>query len=71
VSARAAFDANDDVAAAIAARAAEHDLIVVGTRGLGARGGEGIGSIAAALLRQVSVPLLLVPPAVWRTYARE
>jgi nucleotide-binding universal stress UspA family protein len=71
VSVRPDSTVSDDVAATIAARAAGHDLVVLGTRGLGAASAEGIGSIAAALLRRASLPLLLVPPAVWRAYAPE
>lgn len=72
VTPRARFAAGDDVAATIAAHADGHDMIVLGTRGLSAtRTDAGIGSTAAALLKQTHTPLLLVPPAVWRHYVED
>lgn len=67
VSVRSATAVSDDVADAIAERAAGQDLVVLGTRGLSAVG-SGLGSVAAALLQRVRTPLLLVPPAVWQAY---
>jgi nucleotide-binding universal stress UspA family protein len=57
-----------DVAAAIAKFAGEHqsDLVVLGTRGLGADAVRRIGSVSEQVMRQLGVPILLVPPAVWR-----
>jgi len=57
-----------DLAASVGA-----DLIVLGTRGLSpAAGGRGsLGSVSAAVLGAVKAPVLLVPPAVWRNYARD
>lgn len=47
------------------------DLLVAGTRGLGARRDGTLGSVSAQLLSRVSAPVLLVPPAVWQTYAKD
>jgi nucleotide-binding universal stress UspA family protein len=60
--------ANTDAAGAIAARAHdEHaDLVVLGTRGLGLDGAGRLGSVAADVSRRMDVPVLLVPPAVWK-----
>jgi len=57
----------DDVAASIAAYAGDHqaDLIVMGTRGLGADAERRLGSVSERVMKQVNVPILLVPPAVW------
>ena len=33
--------------------------------------GRALGSVSAGVLGQVETPLLLVPPAVWRKYAKE
>jgi len=46
-------------------------LVVVGTRALGRPTHPALGSVASALARQLSAPVLLVPPAVWRAYARD
>lgn len=56
-----------DIATAIDERAREReaDLVVIGTRGLGASRAA-VGSVAAELLRRTRVPLLLVPPSVWK-----
>lgn len=47
------------------------DLIVMGTRGLGSATDPGLGSVATAVTRRLEQPVLLVPPAVWRDYARD
>jgi len=51
----------------IAEYAVEHhsDLVVLGTRGVGADSTRRLGSVSAGVSRQLSVPILLVPPAVW------
>lgn len=49
---------------AIASHAA--DLTVVGTRGAGTADAPRLGSVSQAVLRRTKVPVLLVPPAVWR-----
>ena len=60
-----------DPATAIAGAAAERraDLIVVGTRGLGQDRTGRLGSVSSSLVRNANVPVLLVPPAVWMSYA--
>jgi nucleotide-binding universal stress UspA family protein len=60
-----------DPATVIAAYAAEQpvDLIVMGTRGLGIDTTGRLGSVAGDVASRVDTPLLLVPPAVWQTYA--
>lgn len=60
---------NRDIPQAIADYAREHqsDLIVLGTRGLGSDAVGRLGSVALGVMRRLDVPLLLVPPAVWRT----
>ena len=61
----------NDVGAAIADVAHENgcDLLVLGTRGLGLDDVGRLGSVSLAVARRVEAPILLVPPAVWRTYA--
>lgn len=61
----------DDPAAAIDAFARERgaDLVVMGTRGRGSSTAP-VGSVTSALLRNTRVPLLLVPPSIWKEYAR-
>ena len=61
--------ADNDVPRAIAEYAREHhaDLVVLGTRGLGLDGVGRIGSVSLAVARQLDVPVLLVPPAVWNS----
>jgi len=60
--------ASADVGGAIAdrAHADDVDLIVMGTRGLGLDGAGRLGSVSANVSRRVDMPVLLVPPAVWR-----
>lgn len=59
--------AGDDVATTIAKYADEHqsDLVVLGTRGLGADPVRRIGSVSEQLMRRAGVAILLVPPAIW------
>jgi nucleotide-binding universal stress UspA family protein len=65
----------NDTAQMIADAASEHraGLIVLGTRGLGldrvGRGRGGLGSVSASVVRLSATPVLLVPPAVWMSYA--
>jgi nucleotide-binding universal stress UspA family protein len=47
------------------------ELVVLGTRGLSGESNSELGSISAAVTRQLDVPVLLVPPAVWRDYAQD
>ncbi|HST06714.1 MAG TPA: universal stress protein [Gemmatimonadaceae bacterium] len=58
---------SSDVESAIARYAQEHqsDLVVIGTRGLGADARRRLGSVSEGVSRRVAVPVLLVPPAVW------
>ena len=54
------------------ARDSAADLVVLGTRGLGLTETSGLGSVSAAIVASLSLPILLVPPAVWRVHgARE
>ena len=63
----------NDVPATIADYATEHasDLVVLGTRGLGLDDVGRLGSVSLEVARQVTMPILLAPPAVWRAYATE
>jgi nucleotide-binding universal stress UspA family protein len=58
-----------DVPSVIAEYSREHhaDLVVLGTRGLGSDPVGRLGSISLGVGRQVDLPILLVPPAVWRS----
>lgn len=47
----------------------EADLVVVGTRGVGADDVDRLGSVSASVTVHVQVPTLLVPPSVWRAHA--
>ena len=62
-----------DAVEAIASLASELDvdLVVLGTRGIGAAADGTLGSVSAAVLGHVRAPVLLVPPAVWRNFAKE
>jgi nucleotide-binding universal stress UspA family protein len=53
------------------ARQNKPDLLVLGTRGLSAQKLSGLGSVSAAVTKQLDLPVLLVPPAVWRNYAHD
>jgi universal stress protein E len=73
VSVTKATETSDDPVAAIVRFANEQkpDLVVLGTRGLSARKLSGFGSVSRAVTMQLDVPVLLVPPAVWRNYAHD
>jgi nucleotide-binding universal stress UspA family protein len=60
-----------DPARAIADAASQQraGLIVLGTRGLGLDHVGRLGSVSASVVRLSRVPVLLVPPAVWMSYA--
>jgi len=48
---------------------AQHaDLLVLGTRGLGLDATERLGSTSALVIERSQVPVLLVPPSVWREH---
>jgi nucleotide-binding universal stress UspA family protein len=61
----------DDVPRAIASFAEQRraDLVVAGTRGDGLDSVARLGSVSAELLRLLTTPLLLVPPAIWAVHA--
>ena len=73
VSVIGATETSDEPVGAIVefANEQEADLVVLGTRGLSAKKSSGLGSVSAAVTNQVDVPVLLVPPAVWRNYAHD
>jgi len=73
VSVEGATEADTDPVTAIAkyAKDCDADLVVLGTRGLSMDNASRLGSVSAAVTRQLEVPVLLVPPAVWRNYARD
>jgi nucleotide-binding universal stress UspA family protein len=52
------------------ARQSGSDLVVLGTRGF-EDPEAGMGSTSASVTREVSIPVLLVPPAVWRDHAKD
>jgi nucleotide-binding universal stress UspA family protein len=60
-----------DAAAAIASYAADRraDLVILGTRGLGVDDVARLGSVSARLTCRLKLPMLLVPPGVWRAHA--
>ena len=60
-----------DAAQAVADYATKQDadLVVLGTRGLGLDDMARMGSVSAAITSRVRIPMLLVPPAVWRAHA--
>jgi nucleotide-binding universal stress UspA family protein len=47
----------------------EADLVVLGTRGLGLDDAARLGSVSASVTTRLRLPMLLVPPAVWRAHA--
>jgi len=47
------------------------DLLVLGTRGQGADGGDLLGSVSSAVVRRAEWPILLVPPEVWREHGND
>ena len=61
----------DNVVRAIAQFAEDRraDLVVAGTRGIASDSVERLGSVSSELLRELTVPLLLVPPAIWAAHA--
>lgn len=62
-----------DPVAAITRYVTELDpgLVVLGTRALGRPTHPALGSVASAVTRDLSTPVLLVPPSVWEAYARD
>ena len=68
---RGARQKSADAAQAVADYAANQDadLVVLGTRGLGLDDMARLGSVSAAITTRVRIPMLLVPPAVWRAHA--
>jgi nucleotide-binding universal stress UspA family protein len=62
-----------DPAAAISRNAVDSraELVVLGTRASAEHGSSIWGSVSAAVTRRLSIPVLLVPPAVWRNHARD
>lgn len=60
-----------DAASGIAEFATQHgaDVIVLGTRGLGASDDGCCESVSASVLRRLDSSVLLVPPAMWKSYA--
>ena len=47
------------------------DLVVMGTRALQPTGDLALGSVSDAVVREVDIPVLLVPPIVWREFAHD
>lgn len=47
------------------------DLVVMGTRGLGLDPVGRLGSVTASVMKLLTTPALLVPPAVWMMHARQ
>ncbi|MEO8337741.1 MAG: universal stress protein, partial [bacterium] len=47
------------------------ELVILGTRASREHGESIWGSLSAAVTAQVSIPVLLVPPAVWRDHAHD
>jgi nucleotide-binding universal stress UspA family protein len=64
---------DSDPAAAISRHAAASgaELVILGTRASAEHRSSMWGSVSAAVTRQVSIPVLLVPPAVWRDHVRD
>ena len=64
---------DSDPAAAISRHAvnAGTELVILGTRASVEHGSSIWGSVSAAVTRELSIPILLVPPAVWRDYMRD
>jgi nucleotide-binding universal stress UspA family protein len=71
VTVRGLTEKSDDAVQTIVDYAVEHeaDLVVLGTRGLGLDEVARLGSVSTSLTTRLEVPMLLVPPAVWRAYA--
>jgi len=64
---------DSDPAAAIARHAVDSgaELVILGTRASAEHGSSIWGSVSAAITRRLSIPVLLVPPAVWRDHVRD
>ena len=64
---------DSDPAAAISRHAVDSgaELVILGTRASAEHGLSIWGSVSAAVTRQLSIPVLLVPPAVWRDHVRD
>ena len=62
-----------DPAAAISRHAMDSGaaLVILGTRASADHGLSAWGSVSAAVTRQLSIPVLLVPPAIWRDHERD
>ena len=70
---RGATQRGPDPVSGIVDYSRHHDvsLVVLGTRGLAVGATPRLGSVSAAATQQMEVPVLLVPPAVWRNFARD
>ncbi len=64
---------NPDPVAAIARQAMESraELVILGTRASAQHGSSIWGSVSAGVTRELSIPVLLVPPAVWRDHMHD
>ncbi|MEO8698320.1 MAG: universal stress protein [Acidimicrobiales bacterium] len=64
---------NPDPVTAILRQAIDSDaeLVILGTRASREHGESIWGSLSAAVTARLSIPVLLVPPAVWRDHARD
>jgi nucleotide-binding universal stress UspA family protein len=64
---------DSDPAAAISRHAIDSgaELVILGTRASAEHGLSIWGSVSAAVTRRVSIPVLLVPPAIWRDHVRD
>ena len=64
---------DSDPAAAISRHVIDSgaELVILGTRASAEHGLSVWGSVSAAVTRQVSIPILLVPPAIWRDHVRD
>jgi nucleotide-binding universal stress UspA family protein len=73
VSVEGATETNGDPVKAITKYATDHEaeLVVLGTRGVSAVLALRLGSVSAAVTRRLRLPVLLVPPSVWRDFARD
>lgn len=62
-----------DPVAAISRHAVDSgaELVILGTRASAEHGSSIWGSVSAGVTRQLSIPVLLVPPAVWRDHVRD
>ena len=73
VSVQSATETSDDPIDAIVRFANDQkaELVVLGTRGLSEKKNSELGSVSSAVTNQLSLPVLLVPPAVWRNHAHD